>query len=93
LYLIKIKEFLHYPNRGGHYLPGQVHESVNCRNRRTASILWQPQKELSDLFSIEGNTLKILLLRGDLTHVKKIGYGMSRGSILIRAMRVNTQGP
>ncbi len=42
------------------------------------------KKRLSDLFSIEGNTPENIIVEGDLTHVKKIGYGMSRGSILIR---------
>jgi formylmethanofuran dehydrogenase subunit C len=42
------------------------------------------KKKLSDLFDIEGNNPEHIIVVGDLSHVKKIGYGMTMGSILIR---------
>ena len=42
------------------------------------------RKELNELFDIKGSNPNQIFIEGDLTHVKKIGYGMTHGSILIK---------
>jgi formylmethanofuran dehydrogenase subunit C len=42
------------------------------------------KKSISDLFDIRGANPEHIIIEGDLAHVKKIGYGMTKGSILIR---------
>ncbi len=39
---------------------------------------------LGDLFSIQGEKSDQIIVEGDLSHVKKIGYGMTRGRIVVQ---------
>ena len=40
--------------------------------------------KLCDIFDITGNDPEYIVVEGDLSHVKKLGYGMTRGNMLIR---------
>ncbi len=40
--------------------------------------------KLCDIFDIIGNDPELIVIEGDLSHVKKLGYGMTRGNMLIR---------
>ncbi|MBS3905638.1 MAG: formylmethanofuran dehydrogenase subunit C [Syntrophaceae bacterium] len=42
------------------------------------------KRNLGDVFHIEGEESDQVIVEGDLAHVKKIGYGMTRGRIVIR---------
>ena len=43
------------------------------------------RKKLKELFDIKGDNPDQIIVEGDLTHVKKIGYGMTHGGILIKS--------
>lgn len=56
--------------------PGEIYELPVFYGRR--------RHKLADLFEISGSDPEQIVVEGELSHVKKIGYGMSRGNILIR---------
>lgn len=52
--------------------------------RKLPAFYGRRQVTLGDLFDIEGVHTDTIGVEGDVSHVKKIGYGMSRGSLTIR---------
>lgn len=58
---------------------------LNRSDIRDLPVFYGRRKvSLGDLFSVEGERSKNIVVNGDLQHVKKIGHGMTRGHIEIR---------
>lgn len=47
-------------------------------------LVGRRQKRLGDLFEVEGDGAAEILVEGDLSHIKRIGQGMTQGKINIR---------
>ncbi|MBA7610825.1 Formyltransferase/hydrolase complex Fhc subunit C [subsurface metagenome] len=80
---MKLKESVLIPLEADSIRPDLMLEK--SRGEIEALPLYHGNRELSlsDLFEVRGEKSERIRITGDLSHVKRIGYGMTRGSIIV----------